>query len=106
MGQSKADFDIKSLLETCEKLLVRKETHTVADPHTENPFRYIQSNLISPPKMYSDDLKYGREGDCFDYKHGIFVDSCEKIDLPRDSYFKALSTMLKGAVSKHNYIAI
>ena len=39
----------------------------------------------------------------FDYKYGIFIDLCEKAELPKEMYFKAFSIMLKGAALKHYY---
>lgn len=62
--------------------------------------------LVNLSKIYSQDHKYSGDGDSFDYKFGIFVDLCEKTDFPEDQYFKAFSTMLKGAALKHYYTSI
>lgn len=62
-------------------------------------------NLISLSKIYSNDQKYSGDGDSFDYKYGIFIDMGEKSEISPDDYFKAFSTMLKGAALKHYYIS-
>jgi hypothetical protein len=54
-------------------------------------------------KLYTKEKKYGRDGDSFDYKYNVFIDLCEKAELPIDAYFKAFSIMLKGAALKHYY---
>jgi hypothetical protein len=51
--------------------------------------------------LYTEKKKYGGDGDSFDYKYNIFIDLCEKAELPIDAYFKAFFIMLKGAVLKH-----
>lgn len=60
-------------------------------------------NLIGLTKLYTEEKKYGGDGDSFDYKYNIFIDLCEKAELPRDAYFNAFSIMLKGAALKHYY---
>jgi hypothetical protein len=60
-------------------------------------------NLIALTRLYTEDKKYGGDGDSFDYKYNIFIDLCEKAEIPRDTYFKAFSTMLRGAALKHYY---
>ncbi|KAI0993133.1 hypothetical protein K3495_g15051, partial [Podosphaera aphanis] len=71
-------------------------------PHSKN----ASYNLINLSKIYTDDLKYSGDDDSFDYKYGIFIDLCEKVEVPRDAYFKAFSTMLKGAALNHFYTSI
>ena len=47
-------------------------------------------------KMYTDQLRYGAEGDSFSYKLRIFYDMCNRADVPQEAYLKAFLTMLKG----------
>ena len=53
--------------------------------------------------MYTEERKYGGDGDSFDYKYNIFIDLCEKAELLIDVYFKAFSIILKGAALKYYY---
>lgn len=62
--------------------------------------------MISLARIYTDDLKYSGEGESFDYKYNIFIDLCEKVEIPSEAYFKAFSTMLKGTALKHYYTSI
>jgi hypothetical protein len=54
--------------------------------------------------LYTEEKKYGGDGNSFDYKYNIFIDLCEKAELLIDAYFKAFFIMLKRAVLKHYYI--
>ena len=48
-------------------------------------------------KQYTDDEKYnGTTGGSFDYKLSIFLDICQRVELPRESVIKAFPIMLKG----------
>ena len=55
-------------------------------------------------KLYTEEKKYSREGNSFDYKYSIFINLCEKVELPCDIYLKAFSTILKGVMLKYYYI--
>ena len=55
-------------------------------------------------KLYTEEKKYSREGDSFDYKYSIFINLCEKVELPRDVYLKVFLTILKGAAFKYYYM--
>ena len=58
----------------------------------------IGAKLISEvAKQYTDDEKFtGTSGGSFDYKLGIFLDICQRVELPRESVMRAFPTMLKG----------
>lgn len=58
------------------------------------------SNLA---KMYGPELKYQGEGDSFDYKLNIFMELCEKADVPELLYAKAYSIMLSGSALTHYF---
>ena len=76
----------------------RQQTPTpIVRPREQGP------NLIGLTKLYTEEKKYGGDGDSFDYKYSIFIDLCEKAELPIDAYFKAFSIMLRGAALKHYY---
>jgi hypothetical protein len=53
--------------------------------------------------LYTEEKKYGGDGNSFDYKYNIFIDLCEKAELLIDAYFKAFFIMLKEAALKHYY---
>jgi hypothetical protein len=37
--------------------------------------------------LYTEEKKYGRDGDSFDYKYNIFIDLCEKAELVEDNNY-------------------
>ena len=47
-------------------------------------------------KMYTEESKYGDDGDSFDFKLAIFHDICGRADVPHEAKAKAFPTMLKG----------
>ena len=47
-------------------------------------------------KMYTEESKYGGDGDSFDFKLAIFHDICGRADVPHKAKAKAFPTMLKG----------
>ena len=59
--------------------------------------------LANMAKMYTEDTKYGSEGDNFDLKLIIFYDICNRVDLPPEAYLKAFPTMLKGSALSYFY---
>lgn len=63
-------------------------------------------DLINLSRLYADEYKYSGEGDSFDFKYGIFIDLCEKAEVPKELYFKAFSKMLKGTALNHFYTSI
>lgn len=93
--------------EKAENQYLKSELQTRSSFDTEkSPSRYTQNNLITLSKIYTEDLKYSGEDDSFDYKYGIFIDLCEKAEIPKNIYFKAFSSMLRGAALKHFYTSI
>src|SRR5436190_20611116 len=59
--------------------------------------------LANMAKMYTEDTKYGSEGDNFDLKLIIFYNICNRVDLPLEAYLKAFPTMLKGSALSYFY---
>jgi len=47
-------------------------------------------------KIYTDDQKYDRVSDSFDFKLTIFYNICKRAGLPPKGYITAFPTMLKG----------
>jgi hypothetical protein len=47
-------------------------------------------------KIYTDDQKYSRVSNSFDFKLTIFYDICNRSSLPHEGYMTAFPTMLKG----------
>ena len=41
--------------------------------------------------------------DSFDFKYSIFLDLCERTEIPRETHLKAFPTMLKGAALNFYY---
>jgi hypothetical protein len=71
--------------------------------HTRDTRRSSNYNLINLAKLYTDEQKYSRDNDTFDYKFNIFLDLCERTDVPPDIHIKAFPTMLKGAALNYYY---
>ena len=63
------------------------------------------AKLISEvAKQYSDDMKFtGTSGGSFDYKLTIFLDICQRVELPRESVMRAFPTMLKALALEYFY---
>jgi len=47
-------------------------------------------------KIYTDDQKYNRVSNSFDFKLTIFYNICKRAGLPPKGYITAFPTMLKG----------
>ena len=54
-------------------------------------------------KSYTDDVKYGSEGDNFSLKLTVFYDICGRVGVPAEAYRKALPIMLKGLALDYYY---
>jgi len=54
-------------------------------------------------KLYTEEIKYGGDGDTFDYKFNIFLDICGTAGLPRSALDSAFRVMLKGTALDHYY---
>lgn len=63
---------------------------------TQPAVRDSGHNLIALTKLYTEEKKYSGDSDSFDYKYSIFIDLCEKAELPLPLYAKAFSVMLRG----------
>jgi hypothetical protein len=72
-------------------------TPAIVRPKDQGP------NLIGLTKLYTEEKKYSRDGDSFDYKYSIFVDLYKKAELLIEAYFKVFSIMLRGAALNHYY---
>ncbi|KAI1006513.1 hypothetical protein K3495_g1707 [Podosphaera aphanis] len=96
---------IDNLPSTSEKGFNKPMTPILEPSNNDEPkhetAKYTTSNLISLSKIYTGNQKYSKEGDSFDLKYGIFINLCEKVDIPREEYFKAFSTMFTGTALRH-----
>ena len=45
-------------------------------------------------KLYTEEKKYSRDSNSFDYKYSIFIDLYKKAELLIDAYFKAFLIIL------------
>jgi hypothetical protein len=54
-------------------------------------------------KIYTGEQKYDGTNGSFDHKLTIFLDICDRVELPRESIMKAFPTMLKGLAQDHFY---
>jgi len=54
-------------------------------------------------KIYTDDQKYDRVSNSFNFKLTIFYNICKRASLPPKGYITALLTMLKGLAQDHYY---
>ena len=54
-------------------------------------------------KLYTEESKYGGEGDNFEFKLKIFNNACKKADIPPEGKIDALSIMLKGLALDYFY---
>lgn len=62
--------------------------------------------LANLARMYDNEMKYRGEQDSFDFKLAIFLDHCERADIPDHIRPKAYLTMLSGAALNHYYANI
>ena len=54
-------------------------------------------------KIYTEEQKYDGVNGSFDLKLAIFLDICQRVDLPASCLLRALPTMLKGLALDHFY---
>ncbi len=73
------------------------------DDYNRDIGRNNNYSLINLAKLYTDEQKYSGDNDTFDYKFNIFLDLCERTDVPPDIHIKAFPTMLKGAALNYYY---
>ena len=85
-------------------------TPTSLPPAPAVPQPYIQgtvqasSKLISEvAKIYTEEQKYNGINGSFDLKLAIFLDICQRVDLPASCLLRAFPTMLKGLALDHFY---
>jgi hypothetical protein len=54
-------------------------------------------------KIYSEAQKYDGTNGSFDHKLTIFLDICQRVELPEEALARAFPTMLKGLAQDHFY---
>jgi hypothetical protein len=54
-------------------------------------------------KIYTEAQKYDGTNGSFDQKLAIFLDICQRIELPEEALVRAFPTMLKGLAQDHFY---
>jgi len=64
------------------------------DPTMHLPIYSKEAATIA--KIYTDDQKYDRVSDSFNFKLTIFYNICKRASLPLKGHITALPTMLKG----------
>lgn len=57
-------------------------------------------------KCYTEDSKYGSQGDNFTLKLRIFRDICNRVGVPKEAYPDALPVMLKGLALDYYYTSL
>ena len=67
---------------------------------TANTFGREMANLA---KSYTDDVKYGSEGDNFSLKLTVFYDIYGRVGILAEAYRKALPIILKGLILDYYY---
>jgi hypothetical protein len=84
------------------------QTPTLLPPNSPNPETNLQASssakLISEvAKIYTNEQRYDGSNGSFDYKLTIFLDICQRVDLPKEALMRAFPTMLKGLAQDHFY---
>lgn len=101
--------------ETQTPLTPLSQTH--ANPHNQPAlFHSVQPNqsTLSNPsstaklisevaKIYTEEQKYDGTNGSFDHKLTIFLDICQRVELPNEALMRAFPTMLKGLAQDHFY---
>jgi hypothetical protein len=59
--------------------------------------------LANLAKLYINEAKYSNENNNFDFKLIIFIDLCQKANIPRQEFSQAYSTILCGLALDHYY---
>ncbi len=59
--------------------------------------------LANLAKLYTNKAKYSGKNDNFDFKLTIFMDLCQKADIPKQEFSQAYSTMLCGLALDYYY---
>jgi len=54
-------------------------------------------------KIYTEAQKYNGTNSSFDQKLAIFLDICQRIELPEEALVRAFPTILKGLAQDHFY---
>jgi hypothetical protein len=67
----------------------------------------LGTKLISEvAKIYTEEQKYDGTNGSFDHKLTIFLDICQRVELPQEALMRAFPAMLKGLALDHYYNAL
>src|SRR5450432_2959538 len=73
-------------------------------PYIQTTTTQASSKTISEvAKIYTEEQKYDGVNGSFDLKLAIFLDICQRVDLPANYLLRAFPTMLKGLALDHFY---
>jgi hypothetical protein len=73
-------------------------------PYPNNPQFPSTARLIGEvAKIYTEEQKYDGSNGNFDHKLTIFLDICQRVELPQEALMRAFPTMLKGLAQDHFY---
>jgi hypothetical protein len=91
----------------------------VSDPYTSNPHTSqggprrgsvnnsqasgTAKQISEVAKIITEEQKYDGTNGSFDHKYTIFVDICQRVELPEGALARAFPTMLKGLALDHFY---
>ena len=79
-------------------------TQPIAPPPAQDITLPSGARLISEiAKIYTNEQKYDGTNGSFDQKLTIFLDICQRVELPEKALMKAFPTMLKGLAQDHFY---
>ena len=70
--------------------------------NNSNALRYSKE-IATIAKVYTDDQKYNRTSNSFDFKLSVFYNICKRANLHLEGYMLAFPTMLKGLALSHYY---
>ena len=65
--------------------------------------KIYSKKLANLAKLYTNKSKYSSENNNFNFKLTIFIDLCQKVDIPKQEFSQAYSTMLCGLALNHYY---
>jgi hypothetical protein len=73
-------------------------------PYPNNPQFPSTARLIGEvAKIYTKEQKYNGSNSNFDHKLTIFLDICQRVELPQEALMRAFPTMLKELAQDHFY---
>ena len=72
-------------------------------PNIQGTVQASSKLILEVAKIYTEEQKYDGVNGSFDLKLAIFLDICQRVDLPASCLLRAFPTMLKGLALDHFY---